>query len=192
MIGRLRGRLHEKNPGQVIVDVQGVGYQVFVTLPTYSSIPDPGAEIVLDIFTHVREDVIQLYGFSTRQEKTIFERLTGISGIGPRLAITILSGSSVDELIASIKRGDLARLTRIPGVGKKTAERILLELRDKLKEFSVEGDRAGSEGDVVSAMENLGYNRALVEGAMRRVLGDDESPDFDELFRRTLQILTKG
>jgi Holliday junction DNA helicase RuvA len=192
MIGRLRGRLFEKKPGQLIVDVSGVGYRVFVAMPTYSATPDPGAEIALDIHTHVREDAIQLYGFATGRERSIFERLTEISGIGPRLALTILSGSSVDDLIGSIKRGDLARLTSIPGVGKKTAERILLELRDKLKTFEVAGEKTGSEVDVVSAMENLGYNRALVEGAIRRALDGSRELDFDELFKRTLQILTRG
>jgi Holliday junction DNA helicase RuvA len=192
MISRLRGRLFEKKPGQVIVDVNGVGYQVFIAMPTYASIPDPGAEVALDIHTHVREDAIHLYGFSTSRERSIFERLTEISGIGPRLALTILSGSSVDDLISSIRKGDLARLTSIPGVGKKTAERILLELRDKLRDFAVEAEKGGSEADVMSAMENLGYNRAAVEGAIRGVLGGGADPGFDELFKQTLQILTKG
>ena len=192
MIGRLRGRLFEKKPGQLIVDVNGVGYQVFIAMPTYSSVPDAGAEVVLEIHTHVREDAIQLYGFTTAEERIIFERLTQISGIGPRLALTILSGSSVDDLIGSIKKGDLARLTSIPGVGKKTGERILLELKDKLKDFAVEDEKTGIEGDVISAMDNLGYNRALVEGAIRRVKDGGEDPGFDELFKRALQILTKG
>ncbi len=192
MIARLRGQLFEKNPGQLVVDVQGVGYSVFVAMPTYSSVPDPGSEVALDIYTHVREDVIQLYGFSTRLERSIFERLTHISGIGPRLALTILSGSSVEDLVGSIKRGDLARLTSIPGVGKKTAERIVLELKDKLREFVVETDRTDSETDVISAMENLGYNRGLIEAAIKRALDGAADPGFDELFKQTLQILTKG
>jgi Holliday junction DNA helicase RuvA len=192
MIGRLRGRLFEKKPGELIVEVAGVGYRVFVAVPTYSAMPDPGAEVSLEIHTHVREDAIQLYGFSSSREQAVFERLTDISGIGPRLALTILSGSSVDDLIASIKRGDLARLTSIPGVGKKTAERILLELRDKLKTFEIADEPTGSEADVASAMQNLGYNRALVEGAIRRALDGSEEVEFDELFKRTLQILTKG
>ncbi len=192
MIARLRGQLFEKNPGQLVVDVQGVGYSVFVAMPTYSSVPDPGSEVALDIYTHVREDVIQLYGFSTRLERSIFERLTHISGIGPRLALTILSGSSVEDLVGSIKRGDLARLTSIPGVGKKTAERIVLELKDKLREFVVEEDRTDSETDVISAMENLGYNRGLIEAAIKRALDGAADPGFDELFKKTLQILTKG
>ena len=192
MIARLRGPLIEKTPGQAVVDINGVGYQVFITLPTYSSLPDPSAEVILDIYTHVREDVIQLYGFSTKRERSIFERLLQISGIGPRLAMTILSGSSVDDLIASIKREDLARLTSIPGVGKKTGERILLELKDKLREFDVEEEPSGSDVDVISAMENLGYNRGLIEGAIRRALDGTEDIGFDELFKRTLKILTKG
>ena len=192
MIARLCGKLFEKNPGQLVVDVHGVGYAVFVAMPTYSSLPDPGSEVALDIYTHVREDVIQLYGFSTRLERSIFERLTHISGIGPRLALTILSGSSVEDLVGSIKRGDLARLTSIPGVGKKTAERIVLELKDKLREFVVDDDRTDSETDVISAMENLGYNRGLIEAAIKRALGGAADPGFDELFKKTLQILTKG
>lgn len=192
MIGRLRGELLEKTPGQLLVDVQGVGYQVFVAVPTWSAVPDPGGEVVLDIYTHVREDAIQLYGFAARLERTVFERLTQVSGIGPRLALTILSGSSVEDLIASIQKGDLARLTSIPGVGKKTAERIVLELKDKLRQFAIEEGPRGSEGDVVSALENLGYNRGQIEGAMRRALDGGPDPGFEELFRRTLQILTRG
>jgi Holliday junction DNA helicase RuvA len=184
--------LLEKSPGQLLIDVQGVGYQVFVAVPTWSAVRDPGAEVVLDIHTHVRDDAIQLYGFSTRLERTVFERLTQVSGIGPRLALTILSGSSVEDLIASVQKGDLARLTSIPGVGKKTAERIVLELRDKLRQFVVEEAPTGSGGDVVSALDNLGYNRGQVEGAMRRVLDGGPDPGFEELFRKTLQILTKG
>ena len=140
----------------------------------------------------MREDVIQLFGFSTKRERSIFGRLVQISGIGPRLAMTILSGSPVDDLIASIKREDLARLTSIPGVGKKTGERIILELKDKLRDFVVDDEPGGSEVDVISAMENLGYNRGLIEGAIRRALNGGEDPGFDELFKRALQILTKG
>ena len=192
MIARLRGLLLEKTPEQVVLDINGVGYQAFISLPTYSSLPELGAEIVLDIHTHVREDVIQLFGFSSKRERSIFERLVQISGIGPRLAMTILSGSPVDDLIASIKREDLARLTSIPGVGKKTGERIILELKDKLRDFVVDDEPGGSEVDVISAMENLGYNRGLIEGAIKRALNGGEDPGFDELFKRALQILTKG
>ena len=192
MIARLRGLLLEKTPEQVVLDINGVGYQAFISLPTYSSLPELGAEVVLDIHTHVREDVIQLFGFSTKRERSIFGRLVQISGIGPRLAMTILSGSPVDDLIASIKREDLARLTSIPGVGKKTGERIILELKDKLRDFVVDDEPGGSEVDVISAMENLGYNRGLIEGAIKRALNGGEDPGFDELFKRALQILTKG
>lgn len=193
MIARLSGRLLEKRPGKLLVDINGVGYEVFIAMPTYLLTPDSGSDITLEIYTHVREDLIQLFGFATSTEKTIFERLTAISGIGPRLALTILSGSSVDDLIASIKQGDLARLTTIPGVGKKTAERILLELKDKLREFIVvESDRSDSESDVISAMENLGYNRGIIESAITRVLDGGPDPGFDELFKGTLQMLTKG
>ena len=192
MIGRIRGQLIDKRPGQLIVDVNGIGYQIFITTSTYSSVPDVGAEVILEIHTHVREDAIQLYGFAIPRERTVFERLTQISGIGPRLALTILSGSSVDDLISFIKKGDLARLTSIPGVGKKTGQRILLELKDKLKDFSSNEEKTGSESDVISAMENLGYNRTMIEGAMRRLMEGATDPGFDELFKRTLQILTKS
>ena len=192
VIARLRGRVIEKKPGQLIVDVNGVGYQVFISTPTYSSIPAADEEIALEIHTHVREDAIHLYGFSTSRERAVFEMLTQISGIGPKLALTILSGSSVEDLIGSIKKGDLARLTSIPGVGKKTGERILLELKDKFRDFTVDDEKTGSEGDVVSAMENLGYHRALVESAIRKALDGGSDPGFDELFKRTLHILTRG
>ncbi len=192
MIARLKGPLLEKTPERVVLDIHGVGYQAYISLPTYSSLPDLGVEVVLDIHTHVREDAIQLYGFSTKRERAIFERLVQISGIGPRLAMTILSGRSVEDLIASIKREDLARLTSIPGVGKKTGERIILEMKDKLRDFVVDDEPDGSKVDVISAMDNLGYNRGLVEGAIRRALDGGPDPGFDELFRRALQILTKG
>jgi Holliday junction DNA helicase RuvA len=192
VIAHLKGKLLEKTPGQAIIDVNGVGYRVFISLPTYSSLPDAGVEVGLEVFTNVREDAIQLYGFSTKRERSIFERLLQITGIGPRLALTILSGSSVDDLIASIKREDLARLTSIQGIGKKTAERILLELKDKLREFGVQEEVAGSEADVISAMENLGYNRASIEGAIRKAIHGGVDPGFDELFKRTLKLLTKG
>ena len=192
MIARLSGKLIDRSPGRVIVDVNGVGYEVFISLPTYSSLAELGADVTLDVYTHVREDMIQLYGFSIPLEKTIFQRLTQISGIGPRLAMTILSGSSVEDLIGSIKREDLARLTRIPGVGKKTAERIVLELKDKLRDFIVDDDRTDNDHDVISAMENLGYNRGQIEAALKRARNGGEDPGFDHLFKRTLQILTKG
>ena len=192
MIAHLRGRLARKDPARVIVDVNGVGYEVFIPLTTFSALPENGSEVSIDIHTHVREDVIALYGFSTRRERTIFEKLMTISGIGPKLAVTILSGGSVEDLAGAIKRGDLARLTAIPGVGKKTAERIILELKDKLQDFAEAQAKSGVEVDVLSALENLGYNRALAESALRRAVDGDRDPAFDSLFKRALQILTKG
>ena len=141
---------------------------------------------------HVREDVIALYGFSSRRERKIFEKLMTISGIGPKLAATILSGGSVEDLVGSIKRSDLARLTSIPGVGRKTAERIILELKDRLQDFAEAPTKSSVENDVLSALENLGYNRALSESAVRRAVDGDRDPPFELLFKRALQILTKG
>ena len=191
MIARLRGRLAEKEPSRVVIDVHGVGYEVFIPLTTFTAMPDAGTEVSVDIYTHVREDTISLFGFSSRQERRVFERLIGVSGIGPRLAVTILSGGSVESLVGAIRRGDLARLTSIPGVGKKTAERIVLELKDKLQEFTVEAAKPAVEADVLSALENLGYPRAIAEGAARRAITGDEKASFDVLFKRALQILTK-
>ena len=136
MIAYLRGKLMQKDPARLVVDVNGVGYEVFIPLTTFTALPDAGLEVSNDIHTHVREDTIALYGFSTGRERQIFEKLMTISGIGPKLAVTILSGGSVEDLVSAIKRGDLARLTAIPGVGKKTAERIILELKEKLQEFA--------------------------------------------------------
>ena len=192
MIARLRGRLVAKEPSRLIVDVQGVGYEVFVPVTTYSAMPDAGTEVTLDIHTHVREDIIALYGFSSTRERSIFEKLIGISGIGPKLAITILSGGAVEDLAAAIRRSDLPRLTAIPGVGKKTAERIVVELKDKLKDFAEPVARSTAESDVLSALENLGYLRGLSEPALARALEGDPGAAFDVLFKRTLQILTKA
>jgi Holliday junction DNA helicase RuvA len=192
VIAHLRGKLAQKDPARVIVDVNGVGYEVFVPLTTYTALPETGSEVSIDIHTHVREDLIALYGFSTRRERTIFEKLMTISGIGPKLAVTILSGGSVEDLVSAIKRSDLGRLTAIPGVGRKTAERIILELKDKLQDFAEAQAKQGVEVDVLSALENLGYNRALAEAAMRRAVDGDRELVFDVLFKRALQILTKG
>jgi Holliday junction DNA helicase RuvA len=192
VIAHLRGKLAQKDPARVIVDVNGVGYEVFVPLTTFSALPDTGSEVSIDIHTHVREDLIALYGFSTRRERTIFEKLMTISGIGPKLAVTILSGGSVEDLVTAIKRGDLPRLTAIPGVGKKTAERIVLELKDKLQDFAEAPAKSSVELDVLSALENLGYNRAVAEAALSRATNGDTGAPFDVLFKRSLQILTKA
>jgi Holliday junction DNA helicase RuvA len=192
MIAHLRGKLAQKDTARVIVDVNGVGYEVFVPLTTFSVLPDTGAEVSIDVHTHVREDLIALYGFSTRRERAIFEKLMTISGIGPKLAVTILSGGSVEDLVTAIKRSDLARLTAIPGVGKKTAERIVLELKDKLQDFAEAPAKSSIEMDVLSALENLGYNRAMAEAALARATNGETSAPFDVLFKRSLQILTKA
>ena len=192
MIAHLRGTLMQKDPARVVIDVHGVGYEVCVPVTTFSSLPATGSEVSIDIHTHVREDVIALYGFSTRRERVIFEKLMTISGIGPKLAVTILSGGSVEELVGAIKRGDLARLTAIPGVGKKTAERIILELKDKFQDFAEVAAKPPVQNDVVSALENLGYTRGMAEGALNRAANGDGEAAFDVLFKRALQILTKG
>jgi holliday junction DNA helicase RuvA len=192
VIAHLRGRLTQKDPARVIVDVNGVGYEVFVPLTTFTALPSTGSEVSIDIHTHVREDTIALYGFKTPRERNIFEKLMTISGIGPKLAVTILSGGSVEDLVGAIKRSDLARLTAIPGVGKKTAERIILELRDKFQEFPEAQPKSAVESDVLSALENLGYSRPLSESAIARAANGDREAAFEVLFKRALQILTKG
>ena len=192
MIAHLRGKLMQKDPARVIVDVNGIGYEVYVPLTTFTALPETGSDVSIDIHTHVREDVIALYGFSTRRERMIFEKLMTISGIGPKLAVTILSGGSVEELVGAIKRSDLARLTAIPGVGKKTAERIILELKDKFQDFTDAAVKSGVEADVMSALENLGFSRGVADAALKRAIDGDRDPAFDLLFKRALQILTKG
>jgi len=192
VIAHLRGKLLQKDPARVIVDVNGIGYEVYVPLTTFTALPETGSDVSIDIHTHVREDVIALYGFSTRRERMIFEKLMTISGIGPKLAVTILSGGSVEELVGAIKRSDLARLTAIPGVGKKTAERIILELKDKFQDFTDAAVKSGVEADVMSALENLGFSRGIADAALKRAIDGDRDPAFDLLFKRALQILTKG
>src|SRR5437870_12376119 len=160
MIAHLRGRILEKHPNRLVVDVNGVGYDVFVPLSTFYGLGDPGADIALRVHTHVREDALTLYGFATLLEQQLFERLIGVSGIGPKLALAVLSGIEPQELIRAIERGDLARLTAIPGVGKKTSERIVLELKDRLPRAHREVAAAGATApeapvlrdDVVSAL----------------------------------------
>jgi len=192
VIAHLRGKLMQKDPARVIVDVNGIGYEVYVPLTTFTALPETGSDVSIDIHTHVREDVIALYGFSTRRERMIFEKLMTISGIGPKLAVTILSGGSVEELVGAIKRSDLARLTAIPGVGKKTAERIILELKDKFQDFTDAAVKSGVEADVMSALENLGFSRGIADAALKRAIDGDRDPAFDLLFKRALQLLTKG
>ena len=193
MIAHLRGRLISKHPGQTIVEAGGVGYDVAISVPTFSELPAVGSEVALHIHTHVREDALALYGFLRAEEKQLFEKLITVSGIGPKLAITILSGMPVTEMVGAIRSGDVARLTRIPGIGKKTAERMVLELRDKLEGF---GEAAAPklatpvEEDVLSALVNLGYQRAAAERALVAV-GNGKSASFDVLFREALSALSK-
>jgi len=196
MIAHLRGKLLAKHPNQAVVETSGVGYDVTISVPTFSDLPAPGAEVALHIHTHVREDVIALYGFLRPSEKLLFEKLITVSGIGPKLAITILSGMPADEVVAAIRGNDAARLTRIPGIGRKTAERMVLELRDKLPEAGAAARAAVPltsvvEEDVLSALVNLGYQRAAAEKALEIAAKDGDNKTFDQLFRSVLGRLSK-
>ena len=197
MIAHLRGKLLAKHPNQAIVETYGVGYDVTISVSTFSDLPAAGAEVGLHIHTHVREDALSLYGFLRLEEKHLFEKLLTVSGIGPKLAITILSGMPADEMTGAIRNGDVARLTRIPGIGKKTAERMVLELRDKLPASAEAAAVATArtspvEEDVVSALVNLGYQRPTAEKALLAVRGQTESSKtFETLFREALGALSK-
>jgi holliday junction DNA helicase RuvA len=193
MIAHLRGKLLAKHPNQAILETAGVGYDVTISVPTFSDLPELGSEVALHIHTHVREDTIALYGFLRSPEKMLFEKLISVSGIGPKLAITILSGMPADDMVGAIRGNDVARLTRIPGIGKKTAERMVLELRDKLPQPGAPSAPAvpalsATEEDVLSALLNLGYQRAAAEKAVARVA---KSGSFDAMFRDALATLTK-
>ena len=196
MIGQLRGVLAGKRPNQVLVDVGGVGYLVQVPLSTFASLGELHTEVTLLIHTHVREDALALYGFLSSREKHFFELLLSASGVGPSLALKILSGMSVEELVPAIRGGDLARLTRIPGVGRKTAERIVVELKDKLEAVAIEAERpaaaspAGVEADVVSALVNLGYDSRAAEDAVSEAKREAGATHFEKLLRAALQSLT--
>ena len=199
MIGHLRGTVFEKHPNQVIVEAAGVGYDVQIPISTYTALPDAGGMIALYIHTHVREDAISLFGFATPEEKSLFERLISVSGIGPKLAVTVLSGLPTTELAPAIRTGDLARLVRIPGVGKKTAERMILELRDKMAAVEAGGKPAAAieagpqwsvlEQDVFSALQNLGCSRAAAEEALRKVKERGAPESFEPLFRAALAMV---
>jgi Holliday junction DNA helicase RuvA len=198
MIAFLRGRLGEKQPNRIIVDVGGVGYDVAVPLSTYYTLGEPGSDVALRVHTHVREDTLALYGFSTALELQIFERLIGISGIGPKLALAVLSGIEPPELIRAIERSDLARLTAIPGVGRKTSERIVLELKDRLPTepaaVGPAGPAAGApalRGDLLSALINLGYHRPLAEKAVDSALRAAPDGDFERTLKLALRELAK-
>lgn len=197
MIAHLAGTLRDKHLQRLIVDVGGVGYEVIVPLSTMYAIGEPGARVELRIHTHVREDALQLYGFATGLEQTLFEKLIAVSGIGPKVALSILSGIEPAELTRAIRSSDVARLTRIPGVGKKTAERVVLELKDRLPvsitavpepaETAAPGDDV--RADLLSALTNLGYQRAAVEKTVDKVLSASEDRSFEPLLRATLKQL---
>lgn len=196
MIAHLRGKLLSKHPNQAILETAGVGYDVTISVPTFSGLPAVGAEVALHVHTHVREDALALYGFLHSSEKLLFEKLITVSGIGPKLAITILSGMAADEMVGAIRGNDIARLTRIPGIGRKTAERMVLELRDKLPEAGPAAAPAVAavsavEEDVLSALVNLGYQRAAAEKALAVATKNGKSGSFDTLFREALAALSK-
>ena len=198
MIGLLRGRLLEKRPNQVILDVSGVGYLVAVPLSTFAALGELHAEVTLLIHTHVREDALLLYGFLSAREKHVFELLLGASGVGPSLSLKILSGMNVEELVPAIRGGDIARLTKIPGVGRKTAERMVLELKDRLDAVAAETDKptpaspAGVEADVKSALTNLGYDDRTAESAVAEAKRNAGTASFEKLLRHTLAALSRS
>jgi holliday junction DNA helicase RuvA len=199
MIGHLRGIVLEKHPNEVIIEAAGVGYEVQIPISTYTSLPQAGSAVALRIYTHVREDALSLFGFATPEEKTLFERLISVSGVGPSLAIKVLSGLATPDLIAAIRNGDVVQLVRIPGVGKKTAERIVLELREKL--IAIEGPAkqlAGAdsapglstlERDVLSALQNLGCARPDAEEAVRKVKQRGAPDAFEPFVRAALALV---
>jgi Holliday junction DNA helicase RuvA len=196
MIAHLRGKLLAKHPNQAVVETGGVGYDVTISVPTFSDLPAAGTEVALHIHTHVREDAIALYGFLRLTEKALFEKLITVSGIGPTLAIKILSGMAADEMVGAIRGNDVARLTRIPGIGRKTAERMVLELRDKLPEAGpvtapAAPAMSATQEDVLSALVNLGYQRAAAEKALAVATKDGKNGSFDLLFREALAALSK-
>jgi Holliday junction DNA helicase RuvA len=200
VIAFLRGHVIDKQPNRLIVDVQGVGYELHVPLSTFYDAGEVGAAIALRVYTHVREEALQLYGFLTVLEQQVFERLIGISGIGPKLAIAVLSGIDPRELVVAVERGDVARLTAIPGIGKKTAERIVLELRDRLKQLDA-APLAGAAAaaapidrlreDLVSALVNLGYHRPQAEKTVDSTLKAHPDAGFEDALRRSLSGLLR-
>jgi Holliday junction DNA helicase RuvA len=200
MIASLRGRLADKQPNRIIVDVGGVGYDVAVPLSTFYKLAEIGSDVALRVHTHVREDAIALFGFATAFEQVLFERLIATSGIGPKLALAVLSGIEVVDLVRAIQHSDVARLTAIPGVGKKTAERICLELKDRLPEGIGADPDAGADappaaddlrGDLLSALQNLGYHRPLTEKAVDAALKRIEAPTFELALKQALRELAR-
>lgn len=195
MIAHLRGKLIDKHPGQAIVEAAGVGYDVTISVPTFTALPSVGAEAALHIHTHVSDDQIALFGFQDREEKRLFERLVTVSGVGPKLAIKMLSGLSTERTVQAIRGQDHAQLTHIPGVGKKLAERLVVELKDKLDDFAAPPVQPSVQGqaaeDVLSALVNLGYQRPAAEKAIQQAVAKDAAlgADFDGLFRGALKVI---
>jgi Holliday junction DNA helicase RuvA len=205
VIASLRGRILDKQPNQIVIDVNGVGYDVFVPLSTFYGLAEVGGDVVLRVHTHVREDAWSLYGFATKLEQDLFERLIGVSGIGPKVGLAVLSGIEPLDLIHAIERGDLARLTAIPGVGKKTSERIVLELKDRLPRVDVAAagqaaapmdDAPLLRDDLLSALINLGYHRPLaekaVDAAIKRTPDGDPDGNFERTLKQALRELAKS
>ncbi len=196
MIAQLRGRILRKSPQEVVVDAAGVGYRVLIPVSTFYRLGEEGSETSLRIHTHVREDALQLFGFESAAEQALFERLIEVAGVGPRLAVNILSGIEAPELAAALRASDLARLTRIPGVGKKTAERLVLELRDKMpvmsggEELQAASATGTTKDDLLSALANLGYSRGEVEKGVDRALKEEPDGRFEDLLRRSLRVLS--
>jgi holliday junction DNA helicase RuvA len=194
VIAHLRGRVLRKGPQEVVLDVGGVGYRVSIPVSTFYRLGEPGQEVELRTYTHVREDTLALYGFLTAAEQELFERLISVGGVGPRLAVNILSGIEVPELVSALRTSDVSRLTRVPGVGKKTAERLIVELKDKMPaaaadEAPAARPAAGPKEDLLSALVNLGYSRGEVERGVDRALHEDGAGRFEDLLRRALQIV---
>lgn len=200
MIAHLRGKLLSKKASHVVIEAAGVGYGVSIPVSTFYELGDLGSDTALHIYTHIREDALALYGFRTEQEKILFEKLIGVSGVGPKLAITILSGLETAELIPAIQKGNVERLVYIPGVGRKTAERLILELKDKLAKLVLETATStasaaavagGVEDDVLSALTNLGYARPAAENALREARAESPDGDFELLLRGSLRQLAR-
>ena len=195
MIGYLTGTLLERKPNSVLLNVNGVGYHVNIPVSTFYDLPEEGSTISLYVHTHVREDVIALYGFRTTREKILFEKLIGVSGIGPKMAIAFLSGMTAEELIPAIQRQDILKLTTIPGVGRKTAERVALELREQIPSLLSEAERAKPEKpmqeDLISALVNLGYHKSVAERVVKKVLEQAESEEtFETLLKNSLHLMS--
>ncbi|HEY3127976.1 MAG TPA: Holliday junction branch migration protein RuvA [Acidobacteriota bacterium] len=195
MIAQLSGRLVLKKPNLIVVDVHGVGFEINIPLSSFYLLPEEGSDVSLQTYTHVREDTLALFGFLTEREKLVFGQLIGVSGIGPKLAITILSGLPLEDFIAAVKKGDIFKLTTIPGVGKKTAERVALEMKDKVIRLVAEGAPeeivpASMQDDVVSALMNLGYQRASAEKAVQSAVEGGAPESFEALLKASLKLLS--